>query len=105
LRIIALSLFVQKPSYIGYTDRKIAIRKVNRPISHPGGNAFVGGSSPPAEVRPLLRPIPMLLFTEAARHNVRMSVLLFVLALMSTHPPTGERIQRLRAMGGIPAGN
>jgi heat shock protein HtpX len=26
-------------------------------------------------------------------------------ALMSTHPPTGERIQRLQAMGGVAAGN
>ena len=45
----------------------------------PGANAFVGGSQAPAEARPTLRPIPMLLFTEAARHNVRMSALLFVL--------------------------
>ena len=45
----------------------------------PGANAFVGGSPPPAEARPPLRPVPMLLFTEAARHNVRMSALLFVL--------------------------
>jgi heat shock protein HtpX len=45
----------------------------------PGVNAFVGGSSLPAEARPSLRPVPMLLFTEAARHNVRMSALLFVL--------------------------
>jgi len=49
------------------------------PAPPPGGNAFVGGSSPPAETRPPLRPIPMLLFTEAARHNVRMSALLFFL--------------------------
>ena len=49
------------------------------PAPPSGGSAFVGGSSPPAEARPPLRPIPMLLFTEAARHNVRMSVLLFVL--------------------------
>ena len=33
----------------------------------------------PAGSRPPLKPIPMLLFTEAARHNVRMSVLLFAL--------------------------
>jgi heat shock protein HtpX len=45
----------------------------------PGANAFVGGASPSAGARPPLRPIPMLLFTEAARHNVRMSALLFVL--------------------------
>jgi heat shock protein HtpX len=45
----------------------------------PVANAFVGGSPPPGEIRPPLRPIPMLLFTEAARHNVRMSALLFVL--------------------------
>ncbi len=44
-----------------------------------GTVAFAGGASPPAEARPPLRPIPMLLFTEAARHNVRMSVLLFLL--------------------------
>jgi len=49
------------------------------PAPPPGVNAFVGGSSPPAEARLPLRPIPMLLFTEASRHNVRMSVLLFVL--------------------------
>ena len=42
----------------------------------PGANAFVGGAS---GARRPLRPVPMLLFTEAARHNVRMSVLLFVL--------------------------
>ena len=48
-------------------------------VAGPGANAFVGGASPPAGARPRLRPIPMLLFTEAARHNVRMSVLLFVL--------------------------
>ena len=45
----------------------------------PGANAFVGDASAPAKTRPPLRPIPMLLFTEAARHNVRMSALLFVL--------------------------
>ncbi|HLO09599.1 MAG TPA: M48 family metalloprotease, partial [Desulfobacteria bacterium] len=44
-----------------------------------GASAFVGTSPSPAEARPPLRPIPMLLFTEAARHNVRMSALLFVL--------------------------
>ena len=44
-----------------------------------GVNALVGGSTAPAETRPPLRPIPMLLFTEAARHNVRMSILLFAL--------------------------
>jgi len=49
------------------------------PAPPPGGSAFVGGSPAPAEARPPLRPIPMLLFTEAARHNVRMSALLFVL--------------------------
>ena len=49
------------------------------PAPPPGANAFVGGSPAPAEARPPLRPIPMLLFTEAARHNVRMSALLFVL--------------------------
>ncbi len=49
------------------------------PSPPPGGNALVDGSPPPAEARPALRPIPMLLFTEAARHNVRMSALLFVL--------------------------
>jgi len=45
----------------------------------PGANAFVGGFPPPAESRLPLRPVPMLLFTEAARHNVRMSALLFIL--------------------------
>jgi heat shock protein HtpX len=44
-----------------------------------GGSAFFGASPLPSESRPRLRPVPMLLFTEAARHNVRMSVLLFVL--------------------------
>jgi len=48
----------------------------------PGANAFVGDSPPPAGTRPPLRPIPMLLFTEAARRNVRMSALLFVLLLV-----------------------
>ena len=45
----------------------------------PGANAFAGDATAPAKTRPPLRPIPMLLFTEAARHNVRMSALLFVL--------------------------
>lgn len=49
------------------------------PSSPSGASAFVGDASPPAEARRHLRPIPMLLFTEAARHNVRMSFLLFVL--------------------------
>ena len=49
------------------------------PDAPPGGSAFVDGTPAPAEARPPLRPIPMLLFTEAARHNVRMSALLFVL--------------------------
>lgn len=48
-------------------------------VAGPGANAFVGGASSAAGARRPLRPIPMLLFTEAARHNVRMSVLLFVL--------------------------
>jgi heat shock protein HtpX len=52
---------------------------VTAPVPPPGGSAFVGGAAPAAEARPPLRPIPMLLFTEAARHNVRMSVFLFVL--------------------------
>ena len=45
----------------------------------PGVNALAAGSPRPPESRPAPRPVPMLLFTEAARHNVRMSVLLFVL--------------------------
>src|SRR5512141_581958 len=49
------------------------------PAPPPGGSAFIGGPPAFAEARPPLRPIPMLLFTEAARHNVRMSALLFVL--------------------------
>ena len=49
------------------------------PAPPAGGNALDGGFPPPAEARPVLRPIPMLLFTEAARHNVRMSALLFIL--------------------------
>lgn len=49
------------------------------PAPPPGANAFVGGSSSPVEGRRPLRPVPMLLFTEAARHNVRMSALLFFL--------------------------
>ena len=48
-------------------------------VPPPGANAFIGSSSPSAEARPPLRPVPMLLFTEAARYNVRMSALLFVL--------------------------
>ena len=53
----------------------------------PGVNAFVGGSPAPAVARPPLRPIPMLLFTEAARHNVRMSILLFALLFAVFHYP------------------
>jgi len=45
----------------------------------PGATSFVGDASPPAKAGPPLRPVPMLLFTEAARHNVRMSALLFLL--------------------------
>lgn len=45
----------------------------------PPGSALLGGTPPPAEARRRLRPVPMLLFTEAARRNVRMSVVLFVL--------------------------
>ena len=48
-------------------------------VPPPGGSAFVGDPARPGAARPPLRPIPMLLFTEAARHNVRMSALLFVL--------------------------
>jgi len=43
------------------------------------GSALVGKPAPPGGGRPSLRPIPMLLFTEAARHNVRLSALLFLL--------------------------
>jgi len=52
------------------------------PAPPAGASAFVGGTAPSAEARPPLRPIPMLLFTEAARHNVRMSALLFVLLFL-----------------------
>jgi len=53
------------------------VRRVNRPgaelcylcgdplVTGPGANAFVGDASAPGEARPRLRPIPMLLFTEA----------------------------------------
>jgi len=52
----------------------------NPPPAPPSGaSALAGNASPPAEARPPLRPVPMLLFTEAARHNVRMSALLFLL--------------------------
>ena len=42
------------------------------------GNALVAKATPSVQERPALRPIPMLLFTEAARHNVRLSALLFL---------------------------
>lgn len=45
----------------------------------PGTNAFAGSAAPAGGGRPVLRPVPMLLFTEAARHNVRLSALLFLL--------------------------
>jgi len=44
-----------------------------------GGSALVGKPEPPGEGRPAVRPVPMLLFTEAARHNVRLSAFLFLL--------------------------
>jgi len=47
--------------------------------TQPGAGVLVGPSPPPSEALPRLRPVPMLLFTEAARHNVRMSFLLFAL--------------------------
>jgi heat shock protein HtpX len=49
------------------------------PAPPAGASAFVGDAPRPAKAAPPLRPIPMLLFTEAARHNVRMSALLFLL--------------------------
>ena len=49
------------------------------PAPPAGASAFVGDAPHPAKAGPLLRPVPMLLFTEAARHNVRMSALLFLL--------------------------
>lgn len=39
-------------------------------------NSLVGSADAPA---PSFRPVPMLLFTDAGRHNVRMSTLLFIL--------------------------
>ncbi|MBE0569162.1 MAG: M48 family metalloprotease [Deltaproteobacteria bacterium] len=51
------------------------------PLAAPGGGAQSlvgeGGGAP----RPPFRPVPMLLFTDAIRHNVRMSAILFALLL------------------------
>ena len=49
------------------------------PPSQPVGSALAGDTGTPGGAR---RPIPMLLFTEAARHNVRLSALLFLLLFL-----------------------
>jgi hypothetical protein len=55
--------------------------------NNPGGAEYCNlcqqpmGGGAPAPGKPALRTAPMLLFTDAQRHNVRLSVILFALLL------------------------